>query len=138
MIAQALSVLFSAVQLRLKRQRLFTPRPPGYFSMDPGVIQQLIRIGLPMAIDVTIVNISFLIISALINEQGIVASAAIGVNEKIGTLTRLPANSIASAVTVMVAHSMGAGHPERARRILWTGISVSLCMSLLPFLLMQL
>lgn len=38
----------------------------------------------------------------------------------------------------MVAHSMGAGHPERARRILWTGISVSLCMSLLPFLLMQL
>lgn len=136
-VAQGLSVLFSIVQLRKKHHFFFNPKSILDFIPNRQTVRQLVKIGLPMSIDMTVVNVSFLIINALINMHGVVASAVIGINEKIGSITRLPASSIANAVTAMVAQNIGAGNEQRARRTLWCSIALSLSLCAIPFMLMQ-
>lgn len=136
-IAQAISILFSVFQLRRKHGSFFQPSL-AYFRIQSDKAKQLIKIGLPISLESTIVNISFLLINAMINTFGVVASAAIGINEKIGSLTRLPASSFSSAVAAMVAQNMGANQVKRAHQTLWSGIWISLVLSGIAFLLMQL
>lgn len=134
--AQAVSVVFAAWQLRRKHAAFDFKRAS--FGIDREKVRRLLRIGIPIAIETTLVNISFLFIAALINRYGVIASAAIGVNERIGSLTRLPASAFSAAITAMVAQNMGAGLIERAKRTMWTGIFIAFGMCSVFFIIMQL
>lgn len=73
-----------------------------------------------------LINISFLLITTIINTMGLTASAAVGVVEKVIVFAMLPPTAFASAIAVMTAQNMGAGKIERAQKSLYGGIACSL------------
>lgn len=99
--------------------------------------QSILSLGIPIAMQDGLVNFSFLIITALINRMGLVASAAVGVVEKLIVFSMLPTVAFSSAVATMVAQNQGAGLKTRARQCLSTGIWLSLLFGAAFFLCAQ-
>ena len=75
-----------------------------------------------MALQEALVNISFLIITAILNGKGLVASAAVGVVEKVICFAVLPITAFSMAISAMTAQNVGAGKPERGKKCMVYGI----------------
>lgn len=88
--------------------------------------REMLSAGLPIALQEGVVNASFLVITAVINHMGLVASAAVGVVEKLIVFSMLPTTAVASAIAAVTAQHRGAGLMGRARRCLRCGIALSL------------
>lgn len=97
-----------------------------HLRIDPYSAKYILKVGFPLALQDALINLSFLIITAIINPMGLIASASIGVVDKIIGFVMLPQIAFASAVATMTAHSIGAGKPDRATKVLRYGISYSL------------
>ena len=54
--------------------------------------------GAPIALQDALINVSFLIITVIVNQMGVIASASLGVVEKIIVFAMLPPMAISSAV----------------------------------------
>lgn len=84
------------------------------------------KIGLPISLQETLISFSFLIITYLVNERGVIASAAVGIVEKLIGFTMMPTMAISAAVAAMAAQNFGALQNDRARKTLWSGVLLSL------------
>lgn len=78
------------------------------FGIDKRTAQKLLRVGIPVPLQETIVNLSFLFISAIVNSLGVVTAAAVGVCGKF--------DAFSGALATMTAQNMGAGQPKRAKK----------------------
>lgn len=94
--------------------------------LNPQHAKRILLLGAPIALQDALVNVSFLIITVIVNQMGVIASAALGVVEKIIVFAMLPPMAISSAVAAMTAQNYGAGLTERMRRCLWSGIGMAL------------
>ena len=83
-------------------------------------------LGAPIALQDALVNVSFLLITVIVNQMGVIASAALGVVEKIIVFAMLPPMAISSAVATMTAQNYGAGLLLRMKRCLYSGIGMAL------------
>lgn len=99
--------------------------------------REMLASGLPIALQEGLVNGSFLVITALINHMGLVASAAVGVVEKLITFSMLPTTAFAAAIAAVTAQHRGAGLMHRAKRCLGAGIFLSLLAGVFCFLCAQ-
>ena len=122
--AQAVSVLLSLIIIR-KRELPFS------FSIKDirlrGIyIKEILKLGIPIALQDLLVSISFLAIIAIVNGLGLTASAGVGVAEKMCGFLMLVPSAYMQSMSAFVAQNIGAGKPERARKALWCGIASSL------------
>lgn len=122
--SQAISFIFALVYMIKKKFEFKISRSD--FKLDKESIKQILIVGSPLALQDALVNISFLIITTIINTMGLIPSAAVGVVEKIIIFAMLPPTAFGSAVSAMTAQNMGAGKPERVKKILCYGIIYSL------------
>ncbi len=93
-------------------------------------------LGAPIALQDALINISFLIITVIVNQMGVIASASLGVVEKIIVFAMLPPMAISSAVATMTAQNYGAGLIQRMNKCLASGIGIALvfrCIGLCVF-----
>lgn len=97
----------------------------------------IFKVGCPLALQDALVNMSFLIITAIVNSMGVIASASVGVVEKILGFAMLPPGAFSSAVATMTAQNIGAGKPKRALRGLQFGILYSLIFGVIVFVTAQ-
>ena len=97
-----------------------------HFKPDSHAMKRILLVGTPLAVQDALVNISFLIITVIVNTMGVVASASVGVVERLMGFAMLPPSAFASAVATMTAQNMGANKPERAWGALKCGIGYSL------------
>lgn len=102
-----------------------------HLRLDGHSTKRILKVGAPLALQSTSVHLSFLIITAIINTMGLIASAAVGVTEKIMAFAFLPPDAFAAAVAAMTAQNIGAGKPERALQSLKWSIVFSLAFGLL-------
>ena len=86
----------------------------------------ILKVGIPLAAQEVLVNMSFLIITTMVNGIGVVASASVGIVEKILGFVMMPPMAFSSAVTTMAAQNIGARKPKRALTGLKFGILYSL------------
>lgn len=94
----------------------------------------LLRIGLPMAVQFSLTSISFIFILATVSKMGgVAAAAAIGITGKLNGFTMLPPHSFAAAISAMVAQNIGAGKPKRARSTMFHGLAISLAFGVVTF-----
>lgn len=126
--AQAVSVLISLLMIR-KRELPFQLsikdiRPKGSY------IGHILKLGIPVAFQDLLVNISFLVIMAIVNSLGLTASAGVGVAEKMCGFLMLVPSAFMQSMSAFVAQNMGAGKPERAKKALFCGIASSLTVSI--------
>lgn len=122
--AQAISFLASL--LYLSKKGLAFPFSKKDLRIDGASLRAILKVGIPIALQDALVNVSFLVITAIINTMGLIASAAVGVVEKIIVFAMLPPNACASAVATATAQNVGAGREDRARASLRWGIGLSL------------
>ena len=101
------------------------------------IIKRITIIGGPLAIQNVLVALSFLFITAIINQMGLVASAAVGVAEKVMIIVFIPPIAFGAAVATFSSQNLGAGNVDRAKKSMWTGVWLSLVPSVLIVLLIQ-
>lgn len=112
--AQAIS--FAASLLYISKKGLSFPFSVKDIRLNRSDAVHILKVGLPLALQDSLVHISFLMITAIINSLGLVASAAVGIAEKIMGFAFLPAGAFSAAVATMSAQNLGAGNETRARR----------------------
>ena len=94
-------------------------------------IGQIMKLGTPIALQDLLVNISFLVIIAIVNSLGLTESAGGGVAEKMCGFLMLAPSAYMQSMSAFVAQNMGAEKPERARKALLYGIVTSLMLSVI-------
>lgn len=120
--SEGLSVLLALFFLRVK----FAPLHLTLEDFRPGKkwIRQILGIGIPISCQDGLIQISFLIITAIANSRGVEAAAAVGIVEKIISFLFLVPSAMMSTVSATAAQNAGAGLQERGRQGLFYGISV--------------
>ena len=121
--AQAISVLISFVIIR--RSGLPFTFHLSDIRFRGRIIWNILMLGLPIALQDLLVQISFLIIMAIINQYGVDASAGIGVGEKICGFSMLVPSSFSQAMSSFAAQNYGAKKMDRAYKALRYAISIS-------------
>ena len=107
------------------------------FRIHRDKLGQLMRVGLPQAIQYVCTNISFLLVSSLINSYGVVASAAAGATNKISTFVTLPGTACMSAIVTMTAQNLPGKQYKRIIRGMLTGMALSFSIAMMFFVICQ-
>lgn len=122
--AQGLSVLISFTII--KHRGLPFPFKMEFVRFDGRIVSNTLKMGTPIALQDSLVHISFMVIMAIVNSLGVIESAGVGVAEKLCGFIMLVPSAFSQAVATFVAQNVGAGKEERARKVLWVGIGISL------------
>lgn len=124
-LAQAISVAVSLIaivrrglgEVRLQKSD-FRPRW--------AAISRILRVGVPVALQDGLIQISFLIITVIANRRGLTDAAAVGVVEKFISFVFLVPSSMLSTISALGAQEVGAGRHDRAAATLRYGIALTL------------
>ena len=110
-LAQAVSVIVSLAVIAKKRMLPLQKRD---FRPCRAVMQKILSIGVPVALQDGFIQVSFIIITIIANRRGLTDAAAVGIVEKvIGFLFLIP-SSMLSSVSALGAQNIGAGRRDRA------------------------
>ena len=130
--AQAISVVF-AVVLLIKKELPFKIRKKD-FCLNPQCKKFLI-IGLPLALQEFLTQMSFLALCAFVNRLGLEASSGYGVACKIVNFAMLVPSALMQSMASFVSQNVGAGKAKRAKKSMFTGIGVGLVVGCFVFTL---
>ena len=119
-------ISFAAALCYLHRKGFRFPFTRRDIRLNGILSKRIIKLGTPIALQDALINISFLIITVIVNRMGVTASAALGVVEKLIVFAMLPPVAISSAVAAMTAQNYGAGLTDRMNRCLKSGIGMAL------------
>ena len=135
--AQAISLILAA--LYLARNKFIFDFKPRSFRINREKMGLMVRLGIPSSVQSIIVNISFLVMTALVNGiGGATASAAVGVVGKFNSFAILPAVALSSSVSAFAAQNIGAGLYDRAKKSVTVGLGLAMAVSLAVFAAVQL
>lgn len=122
--AQAVSVLLSLIIIR--RRKLPFAFSKSMICLNKSRIWRILCLGAPIAFQDLLVSISFLVIIAIVNSLGLIASAGVGVAEKLCAFIMLVPSAYMQSMSAFVAQNIGAGKSDRAKKALLYGILSSL------------
>ena len=131
--AQTISVLISLAILRRRELPFSLGRRD--FRLFPAILRKILAFGTPIALQDLLVGLSFLVIFAIVNSLGLVASAGVGVAEKVCAFIMLIPLAFMQSMSAYVAQNHGAGKDERAARGLRLAVLVSTAFGVAMFLL---
>lgn len=129
--AQGISVLFALVLL-VKRKREFTITKSDFTINSQSL--RAFKIGVPLALQESLTQISFLALCAFVNRLGLEASSGYGVACKIVNFTMLVPSSLMQSMASFVAQNVGAGNEKRAKQAMITGMGIGLAIGIIVFL----
>ena len=130
--AQAVSVV-CAVVILLKKKLPFTIRKSDFRLNLQS--RKFLSIGLPLALQEFLTQLSFLALGAFVNRLGLEASSGYGVACKIVNFAMLIPSSLMQSMASFVSQNMGAGNPKRAKKAMFTGIGIGLAFGCAMFAL---
>ena len=133
--AQALSVVFALILL-VKMKLPFTITKKD-FRLNVQC-KRFLQIGLPLALQECLTQISFLALCAFVNRLGLEASSGYGVACKIVNFAMLVPSSLMQSMASFVSQNIGAGKKKRAKQSMFTGIGVGLAVGCVVFILVML
>ena len=130
--AQAVSVV-CAVVILLKKKLPFTIRKSDFRLNLQS--RKFLSIGLPLALQEFLTQLSFLALCAFVNRLGLEASSGYGVACKIVNFAMLIPSALMQSMASFVSQNMGAGNPKRAKKAMFTGIGIGLAFGCAMFAL---
>src|SRR5699024_8153291 len=86
------------------------------FRFDPGVIRQLIHIGIPSMLAQVMLNLGFFLINNEVQKYGATVLTGQGIANNITQVCFNLPSAFGSAVTTMVSMNVGAGQGKRAKK----------------------
>ncbi len=130
--AQAVSVVFAL--WRLKKIGLPFTITKADFRMNEQS-RKAFKIGLPLALQEFLTQISFLALCAFVNRLGLECSSGYGVACKVVNFAMLVPSALMQSMSSFVSQNVGAGKEKRARQALFTGMGVGVGIGVLVFCL---
>ena len=88
--------------------------------------RKFLEIGLPLALQEFLTQVSFLALCAFVNRLGLEASSGYGVACKIVNFAMLIPSSLMQSMASFVSQNVGAGNKKRAKQSMFTGIGIGL------------
>lgn len=134
-LAQAVSVVCALAILRRKKL------PFTFRKSDVRLNEQCRRfltIGLPLALQEFLTQLSFLALCAFVNRLGLAASSGYGVASKIVSFVMLVPSALMQSMASFVAQNIGADNVKRAKKSMLTGIAVGAAFGIVMFALVLL
>lgn len=132
--AQAISVVCAIVILIKKKLPFSITKEDFCFNHQ---CKKFWGIGLPLALQEFLTQISFLALCAFVNRLGLEASSGYGVACKIVNFAMLIPSSLMQSMASFVSQNIGAGKQKRAKKSMFTGIGVGLVFGCLVFILVM-
>ena len=126
---QAVSVAFALGMLRKCNLGFRITRKD--IRADREVIAQILKVGAPIACQDGLIQIAFIVITVIANSRGLIASAAVGIVEKLIGFMFLVPSAFLSAISAITAQNMGADRADRARESLRYGLMITVCWGVL-------
>ena len=123
--AQGVSFLGSLVYLK-RHQLSFSFKK---IEFHWGILLAILKVGLPTAIQMVVVNTAYLLVAGMLNPFGTSVAAASGVGLKINTFAGMHCWAIGQAITARVGQCMGAGQIRRARQVVRSGLLLNLAVT---------
>ena len=106
------------VQIKISKLRVY-----------PGVLKQIILMGLPSGVQNSVNSMANLVVQANINAFGELAMGGCGSYSKLQGFVFVPVLSMSLALTTYVGQNMGANKPERVNRGIRQGMLISVVMA---------
>ncbi len=103
----------------------------GYMIPRGNELRYVILKGLPMGAQMLLVSSAGLIMVGLVNREGLDSAAAYGASLQLWNYLQMPAMAIGSAVSAMVAQSLGAHDHARVGKVTEIGLVTNLALSTL-------
>ena len=130
--AQFVSVVCSVVVLRKQDMPIeFSREQCRIYKEELG---KILNVGVPIALQETTVQISFLVVNSVINQMGLMPSAGYGIAQKIVSFIMLVPSSIMQSVSAFVSQNIGAGKKSRAWKGFYTAIITGCSVGIIIFM----
>lgn len=130
--AQAVSVVFAL--LRLKKKGLPFSISKQDFRLNTQC-RKFLGIGLPLALQECLTQLSFLALCAFVNRLGLTASSGYGVACKIVNFAMLIPSALMQSMASFVSQNVGAGNQKRAKKAMAAGIGIGVSVGVVVFVL---
>ncbi len=123
-ISQALScVLALGYLLRVKSDYKLNIKD---LKIHGNTAKQIIRVGLPTAIQNMVISFSNILVQSSVNSYGAAAMAGYAAYLKIDGFNILPVLSISMAVTTFTGQNIGAKKPDRIKKGMWSALTMGI------------
>lgn len=132
--AQTVSVVCAVVMLLKKKLPFSLTKEDFRFNKQ---CRKFLEIGLPLALQEFLTQLSFLALCAFVNRLGLEASSGYGVASKIVNFAMLVPSALMQSMASFVSQNVGAGNPKRAKQSMFTGIGVGLGFGCVVFALVM-
>ncbi|WP_225412609.1 MATE family efflux transporter [Stigmatella hybrida] len=117
-VSQLLSLTALIAYLHAKKVPV-APSWPRFSHLGP-ITRKTLRIGLPSAVQQSLVSIGMVFVTSIVNGFGETATAAFGAASRIDQIAFLPAMTFGMAISTLAGQNLGAGRQDRIREIfLW-------------------
>ncbi len=141
LIAQMVSMILAMMYLS-RRSETYLHFHWLHLEFDKDIFKRMMRVGLPSGLQQTLVSLSLLVLTSLVNSYGPNATAAYSVIMRIDGLIILPAFSFNMAVSTFVGQNIGAKQMDRVylgvRRTVEIGLVVSITLAAIVAIFPQL
>lgn len=134
-LSQMMSVLFAICAIRRHRGVLDISRSD--LRPRKKTIMNILKIGMPIAMQDGFIQVSFLAITVIANQRGLVDAAAVGIVEKFIGLVFIVPSAMLSTVSAISAQNIGAGNMERAKRTMRTVMMITTCYGVVCAVVLQ-
>ena len=126
-ISQAFSFVCCAV-LVVRRRDLFglSFSANDFLRPDRGMLESLLKLGIPMALKSMSVQVSKLFVNSFINSYGVAVSAFAGIANKIAVISNMLSSSLNTSGSTMIGQNLGARNYERVPKIIRTVMILAL------------
>lgn len=126
-LSQAISVIVSLVAILRRGTGIRMSKADLRPCRD--TLGEILRIGVPVAIQDGLIQISFILITIIANQRGLTDAAAVGIVEKVMSFMFLVPSSLLSTVSALGAQNIGAGKHDRVDMVLRyaIGMGVAIC-----------
>ena len=122
-LSQTISVITALIVILRRKTGISLKKQD--FRPDAEVMKQVLKIGIPVALQDGFIQIAFIVITVIANRRGLNDAAAVGIVEKLIGIVFLVPSTMLSAVSALSAQNIGAGKPERAVKTLKYAVMIS-------------
>ena len=133
--SQTISVIIAFVVIIKKKTGI--PLTKSDFKIDGDTMGQLLKIGIPVALQDGFIQIAFIVITIIANRRGLDTAAAVGIVEKIISFLFLVPSSMLSTVSALGAQNIGAGKQERAQATLRYVVMITVSFGVIVAIVIQ-
>lgn len=134
-LSQTISVI-AALTVILKRKTGITLKKQD-FKPQGETMGQILKIGIPVALQDGFIQIAFIVITVIANRRGLNDAAAVGIVEKIIGVVFLVPSTMLSTVSALSAQNIGAGKHDRAAATLRYAVFMAAGFGLIVSVAMQ-